>query len=62
MSQSNFQLQQALKALLDAHKPKIKLINEQNNGRSLQVKIKSRIINIPIEDNKLYRKTTGSFR
>lgn len=62
MSQSSFQLQQAVKALLDLHRPKIKVINEPNNGRSLEVKIKSQTINIPIEENKLYRKTTGSFR
>jgi hypothetical protein len=62
MSQSNFLLQQTVKALLDAHRPKIRVFQEPNNGRSIEVKIKSQVINIPIETNKKYRSTTGSFR
>jgi hypothetical protein len=62
MSQSNFLLQQTVKALLDAHRPKIRVFQESNNGRSLEVKIKSQVINIPIETNKQYRSTIGSFR
>ena len=62
MSQSNFLLQQTVKALLDAHRPKIRVFQEPNNGRSIEVKIKSQVINIPIETNKQYRSTIGSFR
>ena len=61
MNQSNFQLQQAIKALWELLRPKIKMVNEPN-GRSLEVRIKSQRIRIPIEENKPYRKTTGSFR
>ena len=62
-SQSNLKLQLTLKALLDSRQPKIKQIQDRNtNGRSLEIKIRSQTINIPLESNRQYRNTTGSFR
>ena len=63
MNQNSFQLQQAIKALLDAHRPKIRLVHGgENNGRSVEVRIKNQMIKLPIENSQPYRSTTGSFR
>lgn len=59
---SNYEIQQAIKKLLDARTPKIKKFYDSNLGQSLKVAIKTQTITISTEMNSFKMNRKGSFR
>lgn len=60
--QSNYEIQQAIKNLLDSKTPKIKQFYDSNSGRNLEVTIKNKKITIATELNSPKINKRGSFR
>jgi hypothetical protein len=60
--QSNYDIQQAIKRILDARTPKIKKTYDSNLGRSLKVTFKNQAITISTEMNSPKINKRGSFR
>jgi hypothetical protein len=60
--QSNYEIQQAIKKILDSRTPKIKQSYDSNSGKNLQVTIKSQTITISTEMNSPKINKRGSFR
>jgi hypothetical protein len=59
---SNYEIQQAIKKILDARTPKIKQSYDSNLGKSLKVAIKTQTITISTEMNSPKINKKGSFR
>jgi len=62
MPTSSYQIQQAIKKLLDARTPKIKQSFNSINGRQIDVTIKGQTIKISTELNTPRNNKKGSFR
>jgi hypothetical protein len=62
MPTSSYQIQQAIKKLLDARTPKIKQSFNSINGRQIDVTIKGKTIKISTELNTPRNNKKGSFR
>lgn len=60
--QSNYEIQQAIKRILDARTPKIQQSYDSNLGKSLKVTIKSKTIKVSTEMNSPKINKRGSFR
>jgi hypothetical protein len=60
--QSNYEIQQAIKRILDARTPKIKKTYDSNLGQSLKVTTKNQTITISTEMNSPKINKRGSFR
>jgi hypothetical protein len=60
--QSNYEIQQAIKRILDARTPKIQRSYDSNLGKNLKVTIKNKTINVSTEMNSLKINKRGSFR
>jgi hypothetical protein len=62
MQTSNYEIQQAIKKLLDSRTPKIKQSFNSTDGRQLDVTIKGKTIKISTELNTIRHNKKGSFR
>jgi hypothetical protein len=60
--QSNYEIQQAIKKILDSRTPKITQSYDSNLGRNLKVTIKNQTITISTEMNSPKVNKRGSFR
>lgn len=62
MQPSNYEIQQAIKRLLDARTPKIKQSFNSETGRNLDITIKGKTITVSSTLNTLRSQKKGSFR
>ena len=60
--QTNYEIQQAIKRILDSRTPKIKQSYDSNSGRNLEVTVKDKKITISTELNFPKSQKRGSFR
>jgi hypothetical protein len=62
MQTTNYEIQQAIKRLLESRTPQIKQTFDSNNGRSLEITIKSKKVTISTEMHTPKTQKRGSFR